>query len=158
MGPELLDRALAAIASERGGSLHGGSELVRLLVADYGEADLAERLYRDIPIDCPWEVVADLFNILVWNTSDNGSRLCHTAARWLEANDDLRRIQIALYMGIFPYASTSEVTRVLDRVAACHPEVADRCRELTETRSQGMTRRFPRMRFSRPSFEGSDGA
>ncbi|MFO0960714.1 MAG: hypothetical protein U0800_25310 [Isosphaeraceae bacterium] len=157
MDSELLAGALAAIEAERDNRPGRGSELVRRLIADRGEADLAERLYREIPIGCPWELVADLFKILIWNTADNGLDVCRTAARWLEANDDLRRIRVALHIGANPYLSGTEMTHVLVGVAARHPEVADRCRELLE--SQAIRRvaiRAVRMRSSRRGFEGSD--
>ena len=104
-------------------------------------------------------MVADLFNILLWNTADNGSNVCRTAAKWLEANDDLRRIRVALHIGAYPYSDTKELAHVLERVVTSHPEVAGRCRELMESRtSQSVARRVVRKRFPGRGFEGSDGA
>jgi hypothetical protein len=104
-------------------------------------------------------VVADLFNILIWNTADNGSEISRTAARWLEDNDDLSRIRVALNIGAYHYRDRTEMARVLERVATSHPEVAGRCRELMESRtSQGVARRVVRKRSPGRGFEGSDGA
>jgi hypothetical protein len=159
MDTELLGRVLSAIESERDGRFFHASELVRQLVAICDESDLAERLHRAIPERCPWEVEADLFNILVWNTADNGSNVCRTAAKWLEANDDLRRIRVALHIGAYPYSDRTEWAHVLERVVTSHPEVAGRCRELMESRkSQSVARRVVRKRFPGRGFEGSDGA
>jgi hypothetical protein len=159
MDTELLGRVLSAIESERDGRFFHASELVRQLVAICDESDLAERLHRAIPERCPWEVEADLFNILVWNTADNGSNVCRTAAKWLEANDDLRRIRVALHIGAYPYSDPTELAHVLERVVTSHPEVAGRCRELMESRkSQSVARRVVRKRFPGRGYEGSDGA
>ena len=73
--PSILAETLAAIRSERGEKFDRSFTLVDRLLAEFGEGDLAERLYAAIPIECPWEVVADLFGILQWSTSDNGAAL-----------------------------------------------------------------------------------
>jgi hypothetical protein len=159
MDIELLGRALSAIESERDARFSHASDLVRQLVAIYGESNLAQRLYRAIPVDCPWEVVADFFRILVWNTADNGLDVCRTARRWLETNDDLRRIRVALHIGAYPGTFSTDLARVLERVATSHPEVAGRCRDLMEGRV-GPSRvfRYVPKHFAGRGFEGSDGA
>ena len=78
MASSFLDNALAAIAGERGKRYERSFELVNDLLGEFGEADLANRLYAAVPVDCPLDVVADLFNILLWSTSDNGATIGRT--------------------------------------------------------------------------------
>src|SRR5262249_39501992 len=84
-------------------------------------ADLAERLYADIPAECPWEVVADLFSILLWTTSDNGKAMIQTAEGWLLARDDARRVRIALNLDGYPFSLPAEMEQVLAQVAERFP-------------------------------------
>jgi hypothetical protein len=109
---------------------------VDCLLAEFGEGDLAERLYDAIPIECPWEVVADLFGILQWSTSDNGAALSRATEGWLRAGEDPRRMRVALHLDSYPFLDRSEMEQVLRGVAARHPEVAARCDELIEARRQ----------------------
>lgn len=137
MEAPILTRTLDMIAFERGHDCFEQSfELVQQLVAVYGEDDLAERLYSDIPPECPWEVVADLFGFLVWLTSDNGWHLIRTMENWLRAGDDTRRIRVALNSDVFPFADSAEMELVLERIAGRLPEVAEDCRRAIEARHQ----------------------
>lgn len=133
----ILQQTLAAIQNERDQSFDKSFELADDLLAEYGESNLAERLYQEIPSDCPWEIVADLFAILVWSLSDPGSSsLIDTTNRWLSQGDDLRKIQIALNIDIHPFAEQATMVDVLSRVASRYPDVAPRCRELITSRKQ----------------------
>jgi hypothetical protein len=132
--PPILAETLAAIGSERGGQFDRSFALVDRLLAEFGEGDLAERLYAAIPVDCPWEVVADLFAILIWSTSDNGTAICRATEGWLRAGENLRRMRVALHMDTYPFLERAEMERVLRGVAARHPEVAPKCDELIEAR------------------------
>ncbi len=132
--PPILAETLAAIGSERGGQFDRSFALVDRLLAEFGEGDLAERLYAAIPVDCPWEVVADLFGILIWSTSDNGTAICRATEGWLRAGEDPRRMRVALHMDAYLFLERAEMERVLRGVAARRPEVAPRCDELVEGR------------------------
>jgi hypothetical protein len=132
-----LVETLAAIEMEQGGQFDRSFALVDRLLAEFGEADLAERLYAAIPGTCPWEVVASLYSILQWSTSEGGgAALDRAAAGWLRAGEDLRRIRVALHLDSYLFRDRSEMERVLRAVAAKHPEVAARCDELIESRRQ----------------------
>lgn len=133
---KILMETLAAIGAERGGQFDRSFALVNRLLAEFGEADLAERLYSAIPSECPWEVVADLFGILQWSTRNNGAALNKAAEGWLRVGEDLRRIRIALFLDTYPFVDRYEMERVLKGIAALHPEVASRCNELIESRGQ----------------------
>jgi hypothetical protein len=135
----ILKETLATIEAERGTRFDRSFGWVDRLLAEFGEADLAERLYAVIPSECPWEVIADLFGILVWSTSDNGAALSRAAEGWLRAGEDLRRIRVALHLDSYPFLDRSEMEQVLKDVASKHPEVAARCDELI-----GSRRRLPK--------------
>ena len=128
---EVLSETLRAIATKRtGGRFDRSFELADRLVRNFGQHDLAERLYAEISPDCPQEVVADLFGILSWCTSDNGAAIGRTVQRWLLAAEDLRKVRIALHLGVYPFLDHAEMVRVLERIATIHPEVSERCAEL----------------------------
>lgn len=129
-----LAEMLATIAAERDRKPGRRFVVVKRLLAEFGEADLAERLYAAIPSDCPWEVVADLFSLLEWSTSDNGSALQRAAEGWLRTGDDLRRIRVALHLDVYPFLDRAEMEEVLQGVAVRYPAVAERCSELIESR------------------------
>jgi len=130
----ILTKPLATIASERGGRFDRSFDLVDRLLAEFGEADMAERLYAAIPSECPWEVVSDLFGILLWSTSDNGAALSRVTEGWLRVGEDLRRVRVALHLDSYPFGDRSEMEQVLRQVAAKQPDVAARCEELIESR------------------------
>ncbi|GAA5531023.1 hypothetical protein [Herpetosiphon gulosus] len=135
MNQDILAQTLRAIQGER---VHGGFDTshdwVDRLVADAGEEQLAERLDAVIPLTWPWEVVADLFAILIWQTSDNGAALSDTTDDWLRAGTNLRRIQIALHLDVYPFHDRAEMVQVLEGIAQRFPEVADRCTDLITSR------------------------
>ena len=136
--PPILAETLAAIGLERGKKFDRGFAFVDRLLAELGEIDSAERLSGAIPIEYPWEVIADLFGILPWSTSDNGAALGRATGCWLRAGEDLRRIRVALHLDSYPFLDRSEMEQVLRGVAARHAEVAARCDELIEASRQLM--------------------
>ena len=130
----ILTETLAAIGAERGKQFDRSFALVDRLLAEFGEANLAERLYSAIPSECPWKVVADLFGILQWATTDNGAALSRAAEGWLRTSKDPRKIRVALSLETYPFLDRTEMEQVLRDVAARHPDVAARCVELIEAR------------------------
>jgi hypothetical protein len=129
----LVTETLDTIAAERG-DFHRSFDLVSDVIRKLGEAGLAERLYRAIPRERPWRDIADLFAILIWSTSDNGSALTQTTEQWLRDATDLRQVQIALHLDAYPFMERGTMEQVLGDVAAKYPEVAERCGELVESR------------------------
>ncbi|MEW6129431.1 MAG: hypothetical protein AB1757_20490 [Acidobacteriota bacterium] len=132
----ILQDTLAMIKAERGGSGSERFALVDKLLLEYGENNLAERLYNDIPPEWTWGIVADLFAILIWSTSDNGHALTNVTDQWLEQGDDLRKIQIALHLDTYPFLQRDKMNSVLSSLATRYPIVADRCNELILSRSE----------------------
>jgi hypothetical protein len=136
IGP-VLQQTLAAVQAERPSSFDKSFKLLDRLLLEYGETDLAERLYQEIPLDCPWEVAASLFAILVWSMSDPGATaLIDTANQWLLQGNDLRKIRIALNLDLYPFRERTTMNEVLSRIAARYPEVAPRCSELITGRQR----------------------
>ena len=124
----VLKQALDAIAFERETRLQHSFELAQELVSEYGEADLAERLFADLPDGCPWEVSAVLFDMLTYMTSENGAAIRQTLEGWLRAGDDLQKVQIAVNLeGIAFSDDPNETSQVLTRISELHPEVRERC-------------------------------
>jgi hypothetical protein len=133
-----LSQALEAVARERGQGFNGASHTASLLVAEWGESNLAERLLTEVPASVPWEVAADLLGILQWSTQDNGAAISRQADLWLIEAKDPRRIQVALHLDTYPFRSIAQMSAVLAEVATHHPEVANRCTQLIhQRRGQG---------------------
>jgi hypothetical protein len=130
---QILADTVAVIADERP-AFSRSFDLVQQLVQDYGENNLAQRLAEEIPETVPWEIVADLFSILVWSTSDNGTALCRTTENWLRKADNLWRIRIALDIDVYPFLDRVEMEDVLTRVAELYPAVSDECEKLIKSR------------------------
>lgn len=131
---ELLSETLATIAAERPASFDRSFGLAERLGKQYGEEGLAERLLADIPADCPPALIADLLDILAWITSDNGAAIHRQAETWLRSGENLRRIQVALSLEVYPFLDQTEMERILRQVATRHPEVAGRCQDLIASR------------------------
>ncbi|MGF1486428.1 MAG: hypothetical protein ACFBSE_04875 [Prochloraceae cyanobacterium] len=125
----ILKKTLAALLSEEEDENEDIFDLVDQLVAEYGEEDLAQRLYRDIPQDYPWDLIAELYDILIWSTNDNGTALIKTTQQWLLEGDDIRKIQIALNLGVYPFKERSKMVEVLSKLAIQYPAIASRCQE-----------------------------
>jgi hypothetical protein len=135
MAASVLQSLLEAIASERSGKFERSFHLADQLLAEYGTADLAERLYRDIPESWPWEVVADLYSILIWQTPDEGKALTNTTERWLIECASERQARIALNLGVYPFLDRSKMEQVLTGVAQRFPDLSDHCSSLIESRA-----------------------
>lgn len=130
---ETLTKALKAIDAEAP-TFDKAFELVDELLLAYGEHDLAERLFSDIEKETDWRVVADLFAILQWSTSDNGHAIALSAERWLRACDDERKVNIALHLDTYPFSDKSEMNEVLQIAAGKFPSCSIRCKSLIQSR------------------------
>ena len=130
---DLLTRTLDTIAAERDDADHS-FRLVDNLLAAWGEANLAARLYDAVPQARPWEHVADLFGFLIWSTSDNGAALMRTMEQWLLVADDVRQVHVALHLDVYPFEDRGDMERVLRRVAERWPQAAAKCAELISSR------------------------
>lgn len=131
----VIASALEAICKERDDQEYGESfDLVRKVAETFGELNLAERLYSEVPRNVPFELVAELFNLLAWQAEDNGSEIARTAERWLRESSDTRKLLIAINLDIFPFAGPKEMEAVLSRVASSKPLVAIYCKKLIEAR------------------------
>jgi hypothetical protein len=129
-----LAEAVQTVAEERGRPFDKAFEAASRLVTEYGEAGLAERVITDTPASVPWEVVADLLGILEWSTQDNGAAIHKEVEAWLLEGMDLRKVQVALHLDVYPFDSLARMSLVLGQVSATHPQVASRCAQLIEQR------------------------
>jgi len=106
------------------------------LVEEFGESDLANRLYQEIPRSVPFEVVCDLFDLLAWRTEDNGTSVTCTIEHWLREGVDNRKLLIALHLDVYPFIDPAEMDEVLSQLAKNNLKVSSRCLELIEKRKE----------------------
>lgn len=109
-------------------------DLVDSLVLEYGETDLANQLYENIPSNVKWQVVADLFSILIWSTNDNGSEIMGTMEDWLLQANNERKARIAIYVEPYPFKEKLAMEKALLNVAKKFTNLKQRCSELIESR------------------------
>lgn len=126
---ELLARALETIEMERP-EFQKSFQLVDEILQLYGEPNLADRLYVDCAPSVTWSVIADLFSILIWSTEDNGYELTRTTERWLIECDDERKVNVAINLDVYPFASPTDMEGYLSVVATKFSTATDRCNEL----------------------------
>lgn len=104
------------------------------VVSVFGELDLANRLFAEIPRTVPEELVAELFNLLAWQTNDNGAAMAREVETWLREGQDVRKLTIAMGLHVYPFPDAQEMYQVLSKLAASTPEVAARCQILITSR------------------------
>jgi hypothetical protein len=132
---QVVERALNVIAAEsREPEYTEAFGAAQAVVIQFGEQNLADRLFVDIPDSISFLQVARLFNFLAWQTDDNGSAMTRTVERWLLEGTNLRKIQIALNLDVYPFTDEREMYRVLSNTAVAHPQVADKCQQLISSR------------------------
>ena len=131
----LLKQTLFMIEAERERDFDESFLFVDELLKEYGEENLADRLYSDIPIDFSWEVISDLFGILIWSMSDAGAAtFFDTTNQWLLEGNDLRKIRIALHLDFYPFYNQQQMQIVLSELANQYPEVAQQCHDFIASR------------------------
>lgn len=133
---KILRAALRATALDGDTPSQSTFDIVGELLCAYGDSDLANRLYADVEVDVAASAIASLFNILVWDTCDNGSEITHTMQDWLIRSQDERQIQVALSGEVYPFADSKVMARVLQDVEKRFPSVASRCAELVRSRAK----------------------
>lgn len=138
----ILDAALEAICRERGeGDSSDTFEAVEALHQAYGEEDLANRLFAEIPRTVPFEIVVELFDILAWETRDNGAAMTRTMEGWLREGKDNRKLLIALHLEVYPFIDAQEMYAVLSKLEkTAIPRVRERCGELIRLRRENEKR------------------
>ena len=134
---QVVERALSVIAAESSETEYTEAfSAAHAVVVEFGEENLADRLFADIPDSTSFMLVARLFDFLAWQTHDNGSAMTRAVERWLLEGTDLRKIQIALNLEVFPFPDEYEMYRALSDVAISHPQVADNCQQLISSRQR----------------------
>ncbi|WP_210557268.1 MULTISPECIES: hypothetical protein [unclassified Pseudomonas] len=132
---QVVERALNVIAAESSEpEFTEAFSAARAVVLEFGEENLADRLFADIPDSISFMQVARLFDFLAWQTEDNGSAMTRAIERWLVEGTNLRKVQIALNLDVYPFLDEREMDRVLSDVAVSLPEMADRCQQIISSR------------------------
>ena len=131
----VISAALDAICLERDDKEYSVSfDAAAAVVREFGERDLANVLFSEIPRTVPFELVAELFDLLAWQTNDNGSSVTRTIEAWLREGRDNRKLLIALHLAVYPFIDYREMERVLSHLAETNFRVAARCKELMRSR------------------------
>jgi hypothetical protein len=134
---KVISAALDAICLERDDSRYSASfDAAAAIVSTFGEQDLADLLFAEIPRTVPFEVVAELFDFLAWQTSDNGAAIGRAVEAWLCEGTDNRKLLIALDREVYPFIDATEMARVLSHLAETNPRVSVRCKYLLESRKK----------------------
>ncbi|RON43512.1 hypothetical protein BK666_20790 [Pseudomonas frederiksbergensis] len=132
---QVVAKALDVIALESHVSEYTEAfNAVQAVLTEFGELDLADRLFANIPDSIPFTLVSKLFNLLAWQTDDNGSAMTRAIERWLVEGTNLRKVQIALNLDVYPFSDEREMYRVLSRVAEAYPQVSEKCQQLISSR------------------------
>ena len=93
----ILAQVIAAICRERDQRFKDTLPLVQQLLFDYGEHDLANRLYAETPLDVPFEVVADMFVLVLRGGNEGCSDAIGRSMRsWMRQAADGRKLSIAM--------------------------------------------------------------
>lgn len=130
-----LQQALDIITVERNAVEYTQAfAAVHDVVSVFGERDLANRLFAEIPRTVPEELVAELFNLLAWQTNDNGAAMAREVETWLREGQDVRKLTIAMGLDVYPFPDAQEMYQVLSTLASSTPEVAARCQILITSR------------------------
>lgn len=139
-----ISKLLDAICLERDNQEYSATfVMARELIEAYGEDGLADRLFNEVPRSVPFEIVAELLEILCWQTKDNGADIMRTLERWLLEGLENRKLLIALHVDAYPFLNGDEMVRVLSDLARKNPRVSARCKLLIQRRSGGCVSSLP---------------
>ena len=149
-----ISEALNAICQERDDQSYSASfDTAAAVVKTFGEADLADLVFAEVPRSIPFELVAELFNLLAWQTNDNGASVTRTVERWLKEGADNRKLLIALNLEVYPFIDGDEMERVLSSLADQNSRVSARCRELIRSRAESVRANLSLQRTASPPAE-----
>lgn len=110
--------------------------LVDQLIREQGEDKIADWVVDSSPLMTPWESVAEILAIMIWSTSDNGTRIMRDAERWLASGTDERRAFVAMNLDVYPFRDPREMESVLLEVAAAFPKLAELCESMVASRKK----------------------
>ncbi|WP_455924480.1 hypothetical protein [Pseudomonas putida] len=131
----LLQQALDIITIERNAADYTRAfAAVRDVISVFGERDLANRLFEEIPRTVPEALVAELFDLLAWQTDDNGAAMMREVEAWLREGQDIRKLTVAMALEVYPFPDAQEMYQVMTTLAQAAPEVAARCQTLIMSR------------------------
>lgn len=108
--------------------------LVDQLIEEQGEAGIADWVLDSSPPTEPWESIAEILAIMIWSTSDNGTRIMRDAERWLASGTDERRAFVAMNLDVYPFRDPQEMEEVFHKIAAAFPNQQDLCASMVTSR------------------------
>jgi hypothetical protein len=79
--------------------------------------------------------LAEILELLIWATDDNGSEIMRAVERWLQS-DDLERVRVAVEVqDVLPFRHRAEMEAVLAVVKSRWPELVRQCEHLSAARA-----------------------
>jgi hypothetical protein len=79
--------------------------------------------------------LAEILELLIWATDDNGAEIMRAVERWL-LSDDLDRVRVAVEVQeVFPFRHQAEMDAALAVVKARWPELTEQCDRLSAARA-----------------------
>ena len=136
----LLEKTLNCVERESP-NFDASFELVDQLLASYGDRLTADCLYADIDSTVKWKTVADLIAIMIWSTPDNGHSLTQVTDRWLVEKGDIRKIQIAINLDVYPFLDPSEMDAVFASIQNDYPQLKAELVKMIESRKRDERKR-----------------
>ncbi len=96
--------------------------------------EVMDFLVRRRAMELKLEVIADLFDRLIWILDDNGQELEVVREKWLEGDDPVR-VEIALQMSeTFPYYEREKMERIFEDIGNKWPNLKSICEEVASKR------------------------
>lgn len=127
---ELVDKILDGFYYEDSGVSRAnqqGFDQTDIFVDRYFNEDFAEIIYNSITKDTDLSKVATLFDVLVWSTPDNGTRLEELVHNWITSDNKTKVQIILLRQDWFPRQDREENIKVLEKVKLKFPDLAELC-------------------------------
>jgi hypothetical protein len=129
-----IEKTLITISEERAECYSNSYAMAAAIVKEYGENDLANRLWADIPESSSLRDVADLYGILVWSTQDNGYEILKTTEKWIRDCQDYRKVHLSLHLDVYPFKTPQDMSEALEIVIKTFPNLKFVCKKLIESR------------------------
>ncbi len=121
---EKINHCISVISKEKDSGWSKSYDCVDNLIEEYGDDLFAERLLNDIPGNISAGVVADILNIAIWSTSDNGAGIIKTAAKWLGECDSERKVKIALALDVVLVPEFANREKLFSRIRSSFPHIS----------------------------------
>lgn len=89
--------------------------------------DVMNFLVENRPSGLNPQVFSELFDRMIWSSSDNGYVICETRRKWLQG-DDRFKVGVSLLMSeVFPYESHDEMDTAFSKIERKWPDLVAYC-------------------------------